>query len=122
MSEARMHPLASSFSSFHARRRSQSAFTAEEAENEKDRMMTDSSSSSETNTPPLKIEGSEEEFSTKPTFRAPPLTPPRRKASMDTTDMPTIFNRRLCFPVSFHSYNVVGINMSPILSLNNTGF
>jgi hypothetical protein len=31
-----------------------------------------------------------------------PLTPPRRKStSMDASDMPTIFNRRLSFPVCF---------------------
>jgi hypothetical protein len=103
LSESRLHsPLASSFT-LHARRRSQSAFIAEEYESDKDRMMTESPNSSETNTPPLKIpsNGEEEANTLKASVRPLPLTPPRRRssASMDAADMPTIFNRRLSFPV-----------------------
>jgi len=106
LSETRLHsPLASAYT-FHVRRRSQNAFIAEESESDKERMMTDSPNSSETHTPPLKVPGnSEEDLSTvsKPVVRLPPLTPPRRRssASMDASDMPTIFNRRLSFPVGF---------------------
>lgn len=105
LSETRLHsPLASSFT-LHARRRSQTAaFIAEESESDKDRMMTDSPNSSETHTPPLKVPTNAEDDSTvtKVPIRQPPLTPPRRRssASMDASDMPTIFNRRLSFPVS----------------------
>lgn len=77
-------------------------FIAEESESDKDRMMTDSPNSSETHTPPLKVPANgEEETTTKTPVRQPPLTPPRRRssASMDAADMPTIFNRRLSFPV-----------------------
>ncbi|KAF8167700.1 hypothetical protein B0H34DRAFT_682749 [Crassisporium funariophilum] len=102
LSESRLHsPLASSFT-LHARRRSQNTFTIEESESDKDRMMTDSPSSSETHTPPLKAPpNSEEDLNAKVTTIKPPLTPPRRKssASMDASDMPTIFNRRLSFPL-----------------------
>ncbi|KAF9566118.1 hypothetical protein CPC08DRAFT_658277, partial [Agrocybe pediades] len=106
-SETRLHsPLASSFT-LHARRRSQSqnVLIAEESESDKERMMTDSPSSSETRTPPLKAPGNSEEdlpATAKPLVRQPPLTPPRRRssASMDATaDMPTIFNRRLSVPL-----------------------
>lgn len=102
-SESRLHsPLASSFT-LHARRRSQNAFIVEESESEKDRMVTDSSSSSETQTPPLRVpENSEEDLiNGKPSMSKPPLTPPRRKSSagMEASDMPIIFNRRLSFPV-----------------------
>jgi hypothetical protein len=106
LSESRLHsPLASAYT-FHARRRSQNTFIAEESESDKDRMMTDSPNSSETHTPPLKVpENSEEDLNTvtRPVLRPPPLTPPRRRssASMDASDMPTIFNRRLAFPVRF---------------------
>ncbi|KIM47807.1 hypothetical protein M413DRAFT_439486 [Hebeloma cylindrosporum] len=102
--ESRLHsPLASAYT-LHARRRSQNAFIAEESESDKDRMMTDSPNSSETHTPPLKVPGnSEEDLSVvpRPILRPPPLTPPRRRssASMDASDMPTIFNRRLSFPL-----------------------
>lgn len=97
LSETRLlSPLATSFT-FHARRRSQTVDM--EPENEKDRMLTDSSSSSETHTPPLKLEGEEDIPTAKPFPKPPPLTPPRRKSSMDVADMPTIFNRRLSFPV-----------------------
>ena len=105
LSETRLHsPLASSFT-LHARRRSQTAsFIAEESESDKDRMMTDSPNSSETHTPPLKVPTNTDDDSTatKAPIRQPPLTPPRRRssASMDASDMPTIFNRRLSFPVS----------------------
>lgn len=99
LSETRiLSPLASSFS-FHARRRSQTVDILEEAENDKDKMMTDSSSSSETHTPPLKAEGSEDDLATAKLSRPPPLTPPRRKHSVDIAEIPTIFNRRLAFPV-----------------------
>lgn len=106
LSESRLHsPLASAYT-LHARRRSQNTFIAEESESDKDRMMTDSPNSSETHTPPLKVPGNSEEdlnTVTKPVLRPPPLTPPRRRssASMDASDMPTIFNRRLAFPVRF---------------------
>ncbi|KAF9477515.1 hypothetical protein BDN70DRAFT_994888 [Pholiota conissans] len=107
LSESRLHsPLASSFTLHaHARRRSQSAFITEESESDKDRMMTESPNSSETHTPPLKLpNGSEEDTApstSKAVMRQPPLTPPRRRssASMDASDMPTIFNRRLSFPL-----------------------
>ena len=69
-------------------------------------MVTDSSSSSETQTPPLRVSGnSEEDLGTRTGVLKLPLTPPRRKssASMDASDMPTIFNRRLSFPVSLNS-------------------
>jgi hypothetical protein len=47
-----------------------------EAENERDRMLTDSSSSSETHTPPLKVEGSEEDIPTaRPLLKLPPSDP-----------------------------------------------
>ncbi|CAA7265968.1 unnamed protein product [Cyclocybe aegerita] len=101
LAETRLHsPLASSFS-FHHRRRSQSAFIAEESESDRDRMMTDSPSSSETHTPPLKAPANSEEDLTKVALPRQPSTPPRRKssASMDASDMPTIFNRRLSFPL-----------------------
>ena len=68
-------------------------------------MMTDSSSSSETQTPPVRVSGnSEEDLSIKMGVSKLPLTPPRRKssASMDGSEMPTIFNRRLSFPVSLN--------------------
>ncbi len=94
-----LSPLASSFS-FHARRRSQTVDVSEDAENDKDKMMTDSSSSSETHTPPLKAEGSEDDLVTAKLSRPPPLTPPRRKHSVDVAEIPTIFNRRLAFPAS----------------------
>ena len=108
LSETRLHsPLASAYT-LHARRRSQNTFIAEESESDKDRMMTDSPNSSETHTPPLKAPGNSEEdlnIVTRPVLRPPPLTPPRRRssASMDASDMPTIFNRRLSFPVRFSS-------------------
>jgi len=96
LSDTRLHsPLASSFT-LHARRRSQNAILMEEMEGDKERMITDSPNGSEANTPPL------DDFGGKKTLqRPPPLTPPRRRssASMDA-DMPTIFNRRLSFPVS----------------------
>ncbi|PPQ67178.1 hypothetical protein CVT25_005779 [Psilocybe cyanescens] len=99
---SRLHsPLASSFT-LHARRRSQNTFISEESESDKDRMMTDSPNSSETHTPPLKLGGnSEEDLHSKLPVRQVPLTPPRRRssASIDATDMPTIFNRRLSFPL-----------------------
>ncbi|EAU92742.2 hypothetical protein CC1G_01787 [Coprinopsis cinerea okayama7 len=103
---SRIHsPLSSSFTLHHARRRSQSqaAFIAEESESEKERMSTDSPSSSENATPPLKgsENGDDEPVTAKPKPSKPPLTPPRRRssaASMDS-DMPTIFNRRLAFPL-----------------------
>ncbi|KAJ3507179.1 hypothetical protein NLJ89_g6452 [Agrocybe chaxingu] len=101
LAETRLHsPLASSFS-FHHRRRSQNAFIAEESESDKDRMMTDSPSSSETHTPPLKAPANSEEDLTKVALPRQPSTPPRRKssASMDASDMPTIFNRRISFPL-----------------------
>lgn len=102
LSESRLHsPLASSFT-LHARRRSQNAFIVEESESDKDRMVTDSSSSSETQTPPLRVPGnSEEDLNVKYGMSRLPLTPPRRKSSagMDASDMPIIFNRRLSFPV-----------------------
>ena len=102
LSESRLHsPLASSFS-LHARRRSQNAFVVEESESDKDRMLTDSSSSSETQTPPLRVLGnSEEDLNVKSGMSKQPLTPPRRKssASMDASDMPIFLNRRLSFPV-----------------------
>lgn len=101
LSETRLlSPLATSFT-FHARRRSHSQTLDMEAENEKDRMLTDSSCSSETHTPPLRADGSEEDVpAAKTSLKPPPLTPPRRKSSMDVTDMmPTVFNRRLSFPV-----------------------
>ncbi|KAH9486554.1 hypothetical protein JR316_0000619 [Psilocybe cubensis] len=98
----RLHsPLASSFT-LHARRRSQNAVISEESESDKDRMMTDSPNSSETHTPPLKLgTNSEEDLTSKPAIRQVPLTPPRRRssASIDASDMPTIFNRRLSFPL-----------------------
>lgn len=88
--------------SFHARRRSQTTMLTEESESEKERMSTDSPSSSETQTPPLKsLDGSEEDLSlAKPKRTRTPLTPPRRRssASMDA-DIPLIFNRRLNFPL-----------------------
>ena len=65
-------------------------------------MVTDSSSSSETQTPPLRVSSnSEEDLNVKAGVLKLPLTPPRRKSStsMDASDMPTIFNRRLSFPV-----------------------
>ncbi|KDR85404.1 hypothetical protein GALMADRAFT_52509 [Galerina marginata CBS 339.88] len=105
LSETRLHsPLASSFTlhASHARRRSQNSFIAEESESDKDRMMTDSPNSSDTHTPPLKApSNSEEDLTAKITMRQPPSTPPRRRssASMDAADMPTIFNRRLSFPL-----------------------
>ncbi|KAF8807781.1 hypothetical protein BYT27DRAFT_6588785 [Phlegmacium glaucopus] len=102
LSESRLHsPLASSFT-LHARRRSQNAYILEESESDKDRMVTDSSSSSETQTPPLRVPGnSEEDLTVKIGGSKVPLTPPRRRssASMDSSDMPTIFNRRLSFPL-----------------------
>ena len=102
LSESRLHsPLASSFT-LHARRRSQNTFIVEESESDKDRMVTDSSSSSETQTPPLRVSrNSEEDLNLKSGMSKVPLTPPRRKssASMDASDMPIIFNRRLSFPV-----------------------
>lgn len=97
-------PLANTLS-FHARRRSQTAMIAEESESERERMSTDSPSSSENHTPPLKsIENGEEDVAPAtvkpPKATKTPLTPPRRRssASMDS-DMPTIFNRRLNFPL-----------------------
>lgn len=102
LSDSRLHsPLASSFT-LHAKRRSQNAFIIEESESDKDRMVTDSSSSSETQTP-LRVPGnSEEDLTVRVGVSKLPLTPPRRKssASMDASEMPTIFNRRLSFPVS----------------------
>lgn len=101
ISESRLHsPLASSFT-LHARRRSQNHYIQEESESDRDRMMTDSPSSSDTTTPPLKATANGEEESIAKPPRQPPSTPPRRKssASMDAADMPTIFNRRLAFPV-----------------------
>jgi len=102
LSDSRLHsPLASSFT-LHARRRSQNAFIVEESESDRDRMVTDSSSSSETQTPPLRVpDNSEEDLSAKIGVSKLPLTPPRRKSStsMDASEMPTIFNRRLSFPV-----------------------
>ena len=101
-SESRLHsPLASSFT-LHARRRSQNAFFVEESESDKDRMVTDSSSSSETQTPPLRVPGNSEEDLNGKSGSKLPLTPPRRKSSsagMEASDMPIIFNRRLSFPV-----------------------
>ncbi|TFK30846.1 hypothetical protein FA15DRAFT_35000 [Coprinopsis marcescibilis] len=96
-------PLASSFTLHHARRRSQTTHIAEESESEKERMSTDSPSSSENHTPPLiKPEGEEDPVAPpKPKLTKTPLTPPRRRssaASMDS-DMPTVFNRRLAFPL-----------------------
>ncbi|KAF9527744.1 hypothetical protein CPB83DRAFT_869791 [Crepidotus variabilis] len=106
ISDSRTHsPLASSFS-FHGRRRSRTEFMPEESESDKDRMMTDSPSGSETHTPPLKVAGGEEDLAAvKPApSKPPPSTPPRRRqsTSMDAADMPTIFNRRLSFPVKQH--------------------
>lgn len=105
LSESRLHsPLASSFT-LHARRRSQNALIIEESESDKDRMVTDSSSSSETQTPPSKVPGNtEEDLSMKAGLSKLPSTPPRRKlsANMDASEMPTIFNRRLSFPVSLN--------------------
>ncbi|KAF9056572.1 hypothetical protein BJ165DRAFT_1522473 [Panaeolus papilionaceus] len=101
ISESRLHsPLASSFT-LHARRRSQNHYIQEESESDRDRMMTDSPSSSDTTTPPLKATANGEEESIAKPPRQPPSTPPRRKssASMDAADMPTIFNRRLAFPL-----------------------
>ncbi|KAF8913061.1 hypothetical protein CPB84DRAFT_1760258 [Gymnopilus junonius] len=102
LSDTRLHsPLASSFT-LHGRRRSQNSFVTEESESDKDRMMTDSPNSSETHTPPLKVPGnSEEDLNAKAPTRQPPLTPPRKRssASLDAADMPTIFNRRLSFPL-----------------------
>lgn len=100
---SRIHsPLASSFTS-HARRRSQSILAHEESESEREGgMSTDSPSSSEHATPPLGGPAQvEEDPGTARPKPKPPRTPPRRRssaASMDA-DMPTIFNRRLSFPV-----------------------
>lgn len=94
-------PLSNAYA-FHARRRSQASALAEESESEKERMSTDSPSSSENHTPPLKAEGADEDPATaKPKPAKTPLTPPRRRSSTSIdSDMPTIFNRRLNFPVS----------------------
>ncbi|TEB38947.1 hypothetical protein FA13DRAFT_1724890 [Coprinellus micaceus] len=93
-------PLSNAYA-FHARRRSQASALAEESESEKERMSTDSPSSSENHTPPLKAEGADEDPATaKPKPAKTPLTPPRRRSSTSIdSDMPTIFNRRLNFPL-----------------------
>ncbi|RXW22585.1 hypothetical protein EST38_g3286 [Candolleomyces aberdarensis] len=74
----------------------------QESESERERMSTDSPCSSENHTPPLKSDNNEEDAApAKPKASKTPLTPPRRRssaASMDS-DMPTIFNRRLNFPL-----------------------
>ncbi|TFK36910.1 hypothetical protein BDQ12DRAFT_230067 [Crucibulum laeve] len=101
LSETRLHsPLASSFT-LHTRRRSQNAFQlTEESESDRERMLTDSPSSSETHTPPLRVpDNSEEDLVGKLTASKPPSTPPRRMSStnMDVQEnypSPTGINRR----------------------------
>ncbi|KAG6911596.1 hypothetical protein DXG01_011899 [Tephrocybe rancida] len=102
LSESRLHsPLASSFT-LHSRRRSQSLMFIEEPESDKERMLTDSSGSSENPTPPLNsIETKHEDLKGKATGRLP-LTPPRRRSSaaMDVQEsFSPLPGRRLSFPV-----------------------
>ncbi|KAF9015582.1 hypothetical protein BDQ17DRAFT_1418635 [Cyathus striatus] len=100
LSESRLHsPLASSFT-LHARRRSQNAHIDESSESDKERMLTDSPSSSEAHTPVTKlVEQADEETRLKNGAPKTPRTPPRRKSStsMDTQDNSSVFSRRIPF-------------------------
>jgi len=112
--DSRIHsPLASSAFTLHSRRRSQSTNVTEESESDKERMMTDSPSSSETHTPPLKVPSASEEDVVKPLTPKPPSTPPRRKssaASMDGLDLPPFFIRRPPFPVRSRDFLITETN------------
>ncbi|PFH54853.1 hypothetical protein AMATHDRAFT_38086 [Amanita thiersii Skay4041] len=107
LTETRHHsPLASSFT-MHSRRRSRSSVTADEFESDKERMSTDSPSSSSGNpTPPLKgpeaTDDSEQDVKT--AVPKLPSTPPRRRSSssmdaMDNYFQPQVPNRRFGFPL-----------------------
>lgn len=135
ISESRLHsPLASSFTlhSFTKRRGSQSAAISEESESDRgERMWTDSSPScsSENPTPPLRVpDNSEEDLPEKGKVIKPPLTPPRRRSSvnMDQDYLPSAQGsaRRLPFPVrspqSIFPWNV--LILEPLFSVETTAY
>ncbi|KAF8640521.1 hypothetical protein AX17_000183 [Amanita inopinata Kibby_2008] len=107
LSETRLHsPLASSFT-VHSRRRSCSSTLADDLESDKERMSTDSPTSSSDNpTPPLKISDAidDNEQDMKTIASKPPSTPPRRKSSSGMDALDTYFqsqasNRRPTLPL-----------------------